>query len=104
MCLWRIESCPTTPQVGHASRSDAVRLLQHYCVDTQNIVDTYVMAEALRLPYLRLTHLVGAFLGQFLPKLQTMANWGAHELSSAQITYAACDSYASLQLYYAMEE
>lgn len=90
--------------MGHASREDAILLLRHYCVDTQNIADTYTTAEKLGLPYLRLQHLVGAFLGQYLPKAHTLSNWRARELSAAQINYAACDVYASLKVYYAMEE
>lgn len=100
----RYRVCPTIPQVGHGAENDAILLLRHYCVDTQNIVDTLSVAEALRLPYLRLQHLVGAFLGQHLPKTHTLSNWGARELSAAQISYAACDAHASLQVYYALEE
>ena len=104
VCVCTESLHPSSPQVGHGSKADAVLLLQHYCVDTQNIVDTYSMAEALQLPFLRLQHLVGAFLGQHLPKTHTLSNWGARELSSEQVNYAACDSHASLQLYYALEE
>ena len=102
VCVYRVS--PSLLQVGHGSKADAVLLLQHYCVDTQNIVDTHSIAEALQLPFLRLQHLVGAFLGQHLPKTHTLSNWGARELSSEQVNYAACDSHASLQLYYALEE
>ena len=89
-------------QVGHNSTVDALQLLKHYNINTQNIFDTESFASQLKTNLVSLKGLAAMFLGLRIVKTKQMSNWERQTLSTGQVDYASGDAWAALQVYFAM--
>ena len=92
----------THTQVGHNSTVDALQLLKHYGINTQNIFDTESFASQLKTNLVSLKGLAAMFLGLRIIKAKQMSNWERQTLSTGQVDYASGDAWAALQVYFAM--
>jgi ribonuclease D len=69
----------------------------------RNVVDLGQLARRRGLTQTGLRNLAGLFLGFRIPKGAKTTNWGARELTAAQITYAATDAWACRELHLRFE-
>ena len=88
--------------MGHGSTVDALQLLKHNGVNTQNIFDTESFASQLKTNLVSLKGLAAMFLGLRILKAKQMSNWERQTLSTGQVDYASGDAWAALQVYFAM--
>ena len=88
--------------MGHGSTVDALQLLKHYGINTQNIFDTESFASQLKTNLVSLKGLAAMFLGLRIVKAKQMSNWERPTLSTGQVDYASGDAWAALQVYFAM--
>jgi ribonuclease D len=65
----------------------------------KNMVDLGSVARRAGLKQTGVRNLAGILLGFRIPKGTKTSNWAVHDLSPAQITYAATDAWACRELY-----
>ncbi|HVY86983.1 MAG TPA: ribonuclease D [Caulobacterales bacterium] len=91
--LKRVLTDPGTPKLFHFARFDVAMFMRDLGVVTQPIYCTKIASKLVRTYTDRhgLKDLVKELLGRDISKDQQSSDWGAAELSDAQLTYAASD-------------
>ena len=95
---------PAIIKTGVAVHDDIRFLAKITPFEAQSIIDLSRVAQYNKIENLGLRGLAAAFLGLRISKSEQCSNWGASELSSRQIRYAATDAWASRSVYRAMQE
>lgn len=90
---------PRATKVGVAMANDMRPLKQLFAFNERNLLDLGVVARRCGFGQTGLRNLAGIFLGFRIPKGSKTSNWGAAQLTSAQISYAATDAWASRELF-----
>jgi ribonuclease D len=86
-------------KAGIALRDDLRALKKVFAFEERNMLDLGQVARRAGLAQTGVRNLAGMFLGFRIPKGTKTSNWAAHELSPAQIAYAATDAWACRELY-----
>ena len=82
------------------SLADDLRALKRvFPFEEKNMLDLGVAARRGGSGQTGVRNLAGMFLGLRIPKGTKTSNWARHELSAAQIAYAATDAWACRELY-----
>jgi ribonuclease D len=90
---------PDIVKVGIGLTDDIRALNALYPVEARNMLDLGTVAKHCGLAQSGVRNLAGLFLNVRIPKSTKTSNWAAHELSSAQILYAATDAWICRQLF-----
>jgi len=88
--------------IGRGIDEDVQALSKHRVLDVKGkvqCVELDSMLESYKLKSTGLRQLVGIFEGRALAKAQQTSDWGRAALSPAQVTYAALDAVAGIQIY-----
>ena len=109
--LFRLNKCSLLPQIANllankniiktgVAVSDDIKGLQKlHHFEAQNFVELATIAKNNEIKNFGLRGLVALLLGRRLSKKEKISNWEKDPLSRGQITYAACDAVAGLQIY-----
>ncbi|KAK4510424.1 uncharacterized protein ATC70_004854 [Mucor velutinosus] len=91
--------------------ADGLKLYRDFGIKTNGLVELRDVAESVKSPKLKISHLrslralTGIFLDQNMAKGKVrLSNWSRPDLSNTQIKYAALDAYASYKLYVVLNE
>ncbi|KAL9551157.1 hypothetical protein MBANPS3_004400 [Mucor bainieri] len=91
--------------------ADGLKLYRDFGIKTNGLVELRDVAESVKSPKLKISHLrslralTGIFLDQNMAKGKVrLSNWSRPDLSDTQIKYAALDAYASYKLYVVLNE
>ncbi|MGJ3242109.1 MAG: 3'-5' exonuclease [Opitutales bacterium] len=90
-------------KVGVALRDDFIKLQEIERFKQQGVVDIADVTLKLGLVNTGLRALTAVFLHGRISKAAQVSNWGKHELSPSQITYAATDAWVSRELYVGLQ-
>jgi len=103
--LKKLVSNPDVLKLFHFARFDVAILSKFLGVDCPNIYCTKIASKLARTYTDRhgLRHICRELLGVDLNKQQQSSDWGAAELSSEQLNYAASDVYYLHQLKYKLD-
>jgi len=85
--------------VGHNLKFDVKHLYYFFGIEPATVFDTYVASILLGNERNSLQAVVERYLGEFLDKSEQLSNWGAEELTEAQLAYAAKDVEILRRLY-----
>ncbi len=85
------EFLPQKAWVGHNLKFDIRNLYYHYGIEPITTFDTYIASVLLGNERNSLQAVVEKYLGEFLDKTEQLSNWGASQLTSNQLEYAAKD-------------
>lgn len=86
-------------KVGLSLRDDFNGLNKRSIIKPRNIVDLQSIAKDYGILELGLQKMFAILFGQKISKSQRLSNWENPELTEHQMTYAATDAWASLQIY-----
>jgi hypothetical protein len=90
---------PRTVKIIHNAAFDAVKLLDHYRIETAPIYDTMLAARQSGEKKYSLQSQAAAHLDIYLNKNAQRSDWSRRPLDFRQIDYAARDAFATLLLY-----
>lgn len=90
---------PEIQKVGVGIRDDLVGLKKLQDFNPQGFVDFAEIAKRKGVESLGLRGLAALALEKRLSKAAKVTNWERHQLSEAQILYAACDAVSGLEIY-----
>ena len=93
---------PDVVKTGVAVRDDIKGLQKILPFEDNNFIDLADVARENKIKNFGLRGLVAIMLGKRLSKREKVSNWEKDELSEGQITYAACDAVAGIQIYEAL--
>ncbi len=88
-----------TVKVGIGLSDDIRALKGLYALEERNMLDLGTVAKQCGLTQSGVRNLAGLFLNVRIPKSTKTSNWAAHELSPAQILYAATDAWICRELF-----
>ena len=91
-------------KAGISLKDDLRALKQVFAFSEQNMLDLGTVARSGGLGQTGVRNLAGILLGFRIPKGTKTSNWAVHELSPAQIAYAATDAWACRELYLRFED
>jgi ribonuclease D len=86
-------------KAGVSLRDDLRALKRVFAFEEKNMLDLGEAARRRGFEQTGVRNLAGILLGFRIPKGTKTSNWAAHELSAAQITYAATDAWACRELF-----
>ena len=86
-------------KVGLSLRDDFNGLSKRSIIKPRNVVDLQSIAKDYGILELGLQKMYAILFGQKISKSQRLSNWENPELTGQQMTYAATDAWASLQIY-----
>lgn len=100
--LRRLIGSDTSTKILHNAKFDAKWLRHHLGCETGNIFDTYLASQLIAAGESERRHgladVAQFFTGTTLDKTEQISDWGAAELSSSQIEYAARDASVLLPI------
>src|SRR5882672_969219 len=91
-------------KAGISLKDDLRALKQVFTFSEANMLDLGTVARSGGLGQTGVRNLAGILLGFRIPKGTKTSNWAVHELSPAQIAYAATDAWACRELYLRFED
>ena len=91
-------SNPRCVKAGVSLADDLRALKSLFAFEEQNMLDLGHVARRAKLAQTGVRNLAGIFLGFRIPKGTKTTNWARHELSPAQVAYAATDAWACREL------
>lgn len=90
-------------KVGVDINNDALALKADYNMQVRSMVDLRTLSKAKGIPVLSLSKIYATLFGKRISKSQRLSNWEDSILTTPQITYAALDAYAGLQIFNKLE-
>ena len=96
--LAELLSEPRIVKAGVSLKDDLRALKQVFAFEEKNMLDLGWVARSNGFGQTGVRNLAGILLGFRIPKGTKTSNWAAHDLSPAQIAYAATDAWACREL------
>jgi len=93
---------PNIVKAGVAVRDDINALQKLHPFTKNNFVELAELAKQKKIENFGLRALTAILLKKRLSKNTKISNWARHELTPAQIAYAACDAVAAFEIYHAL--
>jgi ribonuclease D len=90
---------PTIVKAGVAVRDDIIALQKLHPFTVNNFVELSDVAKQNKIEKFGLRALTAILLKKRLSKTAKTSNWARHELTPAQIHYAACDAVVAFEIY-----
>ncbi|CAD5216359.1 unnamed protein product [Bursaphelenchus xylophilus] len=86
-------SDPRILKVFHGAESDIIWLQRDFGIYVVNMIDTYLVMKALKMPKKSYQHLVFSSFGILLDKKLQKSDWRQRPLDNEHLQYARCDTH-----------
>lgn len=90
---------PGILKIGLSTHDDFHNLNKIEKINPQGFIDLQNYVKQFKIADNSLSRLYGIVFGKRIPKGQRLTNWEAEQLSPSQLSYAALDAFACIQIY-----